>query len=45
MSDKVRAVVLTKPKELEVREFEKPKLGSDDILLKVICRRKKRKCY
>jgi hypothetical protein len=29
MSDKVRAAVLTKLKELEVREFEKPKLGSD----------------
>ena len=45
MSNKIRADVLTKSKELEVREFEKPKLGSDDILLKVICRRNKRKCY
>jgi hypothetical protein len=45
MSNKIRADVLAKSEELEVREFEKPKLGSDDILLKVICRRKKRKFH
>jgi len=36
MSNKIRAAVLTELKELEIREFEKPKLGPEDILLKVI---------
>lgn len=36
MSDKIKAAVLTRTKKLEVREFIKPKLGPDDILLKVI---------
>jgi len=36
MSDEIKAAVLTKSKEFEIRGFEKPRLGPDDILLKVI---------
>jgi threonine dehydrogenase-like Zn-dependent dehydrogenase len=34
-SETVRAVVLTKPKTLEAREFPRPPIGSDDALLRI----------
>src|SRR2546422_6359627 len=34
-SETVRAVVLTKPKTLEAREFPRPAIGADDALLRI----------
>jgi len=34
-SETVRAVVLTKPKTLEAREFPRPAIGGDDALLRI----------
>src|SRR2546427_4172823 len=34
-SETVRAVVLTKPKTLEAREFARPAIGADDALLRI----------
>ncbi len=33
-SDTVRAVVLTKPRTLQAREFARPAIGPDDALLR-----------
>ncbi|MCW3991646.1 MAG: alcohol dehydrogenase catalytic domain-containing protein, partial [Candidatus Bathyarchaeota archaeon] len=35
MGDKVDAAVLTAPRRIEIREFEKPELGPKDLLMKV----------
>src|SRR5207247_1261344 len=34
-SEMVRAVVLTKPRTLEAREFPRPVIGADDALLRI----------
>src|SRR2546430_12461272 len=34
-SEMVRAVVLTKPRTLEAREFPRPAIGADDALLRI----------
>lgn len=35
MSEKVRAAVQTGPRKIEIREFDRPKIGADDGLLRV----------